>query len=178
MQTRLLDSKINNDPKHLATTISVGGMTCAACVARVEKTLRSIEGVSAVSVNYGTEQAEVEYDTKAVNFGHLQSAIIDAGYTAHRPSEFRQKQLEEKEKIHQKESRTYDHTSRVVLPVGVTVSCADIKPSPILGRLAISSSSYFCIAAPICRYECPHLSRHFFGIPIQSVHNNLILDKF
>ena len=105
MHTRLLDSKTNNDPKHLTTTISIGGMTCAACVARVEKTLMAIEGVFTVSVNYGTEQAEVEYNTKAVNFGHLQSAIIDAGYTAHRASEFRQKQLEEKERVHQKESR-------------------------------------------------------------------------
>ena len=105
MHTRLLDSKINNDPKHITTTISIGGMTCAACVARVEKTLMAIEGVFTVSVNYGTEQAEVEYNTKAVNFRHLQSAIIDAGYTAHRASEFRQKQLEEKERVHQKESR-------------------------------------------------------------------------
>ena len=80
MHTRLLDSKINNDPKHITTTISIGGMTCAACVARVEKTLMAIEGVFTVSVNYGTEQAEVEYNTKAVNFRHLQSAIIDAGY--------------------------------------------------------------------------------------------------
>ena len=45
MHTRLLDSKINNDPKHITTTISIGGMTCAACVARVEKTLMAIEGV-------------------------------------------------------------------------------------------------------------------------------------
>ena len=33
------------------TTISVGGMTCAACVRRVEIALKNVEGVTDVAVN-------------------------------------------------------------------------------------------------------------------------------
>jgi len=40
-------------------TLDIGGMTCASCVARVEKALVRIPGVEAASVNLATEQAKV-----------------------------------------------------------------------------------------------------------------------
>ena len=40
-------------------TLDIGGMTCASCVARVEKALERIPGVEAASVNLATEQAKV-----------------------------------------------------------------------------------------------------------------------
>ena len=46
-------------PKH---TVAVGGMTCAVCVSRVEKAIHAVEGVSSAVVNYGTEQATIEFD--------------------------------------------------------------------------------------------------------------------
>lgn len=44
-----------------ATTLdlSVGGMTCASCVMRVERALKNVPGVQAVSVNLATESARV-----------------------------------------------------------------------------------------------------------------------
>ena len=62
--------------------IAVNGMSCAACVARVEKALRSVPGVSVANVNFGTEQATVEYDGSRVDFEALKAAIRDAGYAA------------------------------------------------------------------------------------------------
>ena len=44
--------------------IPIQGMTCASCVNRVEKAIRSVEGVEAANVNLATEQARVE-------FGHI-----------------------------------------------------------------------------------------------------------
>jgi len=38
---------------------AVGGMTCASCVARVEKGLKRVPGVEHVSVNLATEKATV-----------------------------------------------------------------------------------------------------------------------
>jgi len=101
-------------PNQVETTVSVGGMTCAACVARVEKVLRTVEGVTAVEVNYGTEQATVTHSVEAITFEQLQVAIIGAGYTALRPGEARQAQLEQKETEQQKELK--------VLAVKITVS--------------------------------------------------------
>ncbi len=40
----------------------VSGMTCASCVARVEKSIGKIEGVKQVSVNLATEKATFEID--------------------------------------------------------------------------------------------------------------------
>ena len=40
----------------------VSGMTCASCVARVEKSISRIEGIKNVSVNLATEKANFEID--------------------------------------------------------------------------------------------------------------------
>ncbi|MDE0041904.1 MAG: heavy metal translocating P-type ATPase [Candidatus Poribacteria bacterium] len=62
------------------TTIAVAGMHCAACVAKVEKALRVVPGVSNANVNFSTEQANVTYDESLSGFESLQRAIVDAGY--------------------------------------------------------------------------------------------------
>ena len=56
------------------------GLGCAACVARVEKTLAALEGVSGVSVSLASATAQVEYDTDVLTDRDLQKAVHDAGY--------------------------------------------------------------------------------------------------
>ena len=58
----------------------VRGMTCASCVNRVEGTLKSIPGVSEVSVNFGTETAFVDFDSTIVTPQSLTHAIEEIGY--------------------------------------------------------------------------------------------------
>ncbi len=43
------------------TTVSVGGMSCAACVRRVERALAEVEGVIGVSVNLATARATIDH---------------------------------------------------------------------------------------------------------------------
>ena len=57
------------------------GMTCAACVRTVEKSITKIEGVSSVNVNLMTEKAVIHYDSDKVQISDLKRAIQDAGYT-------------------------------------------------------------------------------------------------
>lgn len=57
----------------------VSGMTCASCVARVEKALSGVPGVVSVSVNLASEKATVEY-TDEVKFATLRQVVKDAGY--------------------------------------------------------------------------------------------------
>lgn len=66
-------------------TLPVEGMTCASCVARVEKALKRVEGVTAAAVNLATEKATVEYDPGKVTFEQLRSAVTDSGYTLKAP---------------------------------------------------------------------------------------------
>jgi Cu+-exporting ATPase len=61
-------------------TIGVGGMTCAACSARVERALRKLEGISAATVNLATEKATVVYDAGSLRLSTIKEAIIKAGY--------------------------------------------------------------------------------------------------
>jgi len=60
--------------------LSVGGMTCASCVMRVERALKSVPGVQDVSVNLATESARV-VATEGEDIGaRLRRAIRTAGY--------------------------------------------------------------------------------------------------
>ena len=58
----------------------VQGMGCAACVARVENTLKSCKGVSGVSVSLASNTAQVDYDPEQTSPETLQKAVRDAGY--------------------------------------------------------------------------------------------------
>jgi Cu+-exporting ATPase len=58
----------------------VQGMTCAACVARVERTLKKLPGVQDATVNLATEKAAVEFEPELVTLEELQSAVKSAGY--------------------------------------------------------------------------------------------------
>ena len=60
--------------------IPIGGMTCASCVARNEKALRRLAGVSSANVNFATERATVTYDPAQVDVGRLTATIEQAGY--------------------------------------------------------------------------------------------------
>ncbi len=57
----------------------VEGMTCASCVARVERSLRAVTGVAEASVNLATEQARVKAGP-GVSMQTLKAAIEKAGY--------------------------------------------------------------------------------------------------
>ena len=67
-----------------ALRLHIEGMTCASCVARVEKALNKVPGVLSVSVNLATETADIV--SAADNLGALQAAVARAGYTASLPS--------------------------------------------------------------------------------------------
>ncbi|MDP9806482.1 Cu+-exporting ATPase [Trueperella bonasi] len=61
--------------------LAVQGMTCAACVARVEKKLNKVPGVTAV-VNLATERAHVHLDSADLTGDDLVEVVTKAGYDA------------------------------------------------------------------------------------------------
>lgn len=63
------------------TILDVKGMTCASCVARVERALAKAPGVESASVNFATHQATVRH-TADVDPGALITAVDRAGYEA------------------------------------------------------------------------------------------------
>ena len=60
--------------------IGIGGMTCASCVARVEKALKKVSGVQTATVNLATESARIVYTPADQTEARLRRAVRDAGY--------------------------------------------------------------------------------------------------
>lgn len=71
----------NNSAQQMLLQVPVQGMTCAACVSRVEKAIRTVPGVDDVSVNLSTERATVRTSNGKVTPADVVAAITDAGYT-------------------------------------------------------------------------------------------------
>ncbi len=61
-------------------TLTLEGLHCAACVARVERALSGAPGVDQALVNLATRQAKVRYDAKQTTVDNLQAVVREAGY--------------------------------------------------------------------------------------------------
>ncbi|MDX8143212.1 heavy metal translocating P-type ATPase [Lentzea sp. BCCO 10_0061] len=64
--------------------LSIGGMTCASCAARIERKLNKLEGVQA-TVNYATEKARVSFP-ESLTPDDLVKVVENTGYTAELPA--------------------------------------------------------------------------------------------
>lgn len=64
------------------TSFPIVGMHCASCAKLIEKKLTRTKGVLNASVNYGSEQAVVEYDSSQLTTAGLKKAVAEAGYQA------------------------------------------------------------------------------------------------
>lgn len=61
-------------------TLRISGMSCASCVAKIEKGLEAVNGVAAAKVNLATERATITYTPNDIAPTDLISAIRDLGY--------------------------------------------------------------------------------------------------
>lgn len=64
------------------TSFPIVGMHCASCAKLIEKKLNKTRGVTNTYVNYGSEQATVEYDASQISTKDLKKAVAAAGYKA------------------------------------------------------------------------------------------------
>ncbi|PIP05090.1 MAG: copper-translocating P-type ATPase [Syntrophobacterales bacterium CG23_combo_of_CG06-09_8_20_14_all_48_27] len=68
-----------NYKKSVKALIHISGMSCASCVARVEKALSSVPGVISANVNLSSEKATVEY-VEGTDMAEIRHAVEKAGY--------------------------------------------------------------------------------------------------
>ena len=76
--------------------LNIRGMTCSACVARIEKALQKLNGIENVSVSLTTEKAMISFDSKKIDLPVIIKTIEKIGYKAR---ESRAKDLAENEEV-------------------------------------------------------------------------------
>ncbi|MFP4009096.1 MAG: cation transporter, partial [Spirulinaceae cyanobacterium] len=77
--------------------LQLQGMSCASCSSRVEKAIQAVPGVLECNVNFGAEQASIEFDQHQANVERIQQAVRDAGYQAFPVAQWGSKTLEDTE---------------------------------------------------------------------------------
>ncbi len=110
-----------NTDSEARLVIPVTGMTCAACQARVQRTLARTAGVADATVNLMLNNATVSFDPKAVSAEQLVEAIRETGYGAELPATSRGafEEQEESEKAHREEVRALTRKVTVALALAV-----------------------------------------------------------
>ncbi|MGR3208232.1 heavy metal translocating P-type ATPase [Bacillus glycinifermentans] len=61
-------------------TLQISGMTCAACAARIEKSLKKLDGVEDANVNLALEKSKIVYDPAQIGVGQLAEKVESLGY--------------------------------------------------------------------------------------------------
>jgi P-type Cu+ transporter len=81
MATTTADHSESSPARAAATVdLQLRGMTCASCVARIDKALTAVAGVASADVNLITQRARVQLSAAATPIEHLVDAVVAAGY--------------------------------------------------------------------------------------------------
>ncbi len=123
------------DSRRETVELALGGMTCAACAARIEKQLNKLPGVEAV-VNLAAERAHVRYAPGEVDVGRLIATVVKTGYTSSvSTADTRGEEKAKKVAIYQDELRRFWIAAVLTLPLVAqmafmfgTQSHADVIP--------------------------------------------------
>ncbi|PSB22000.1 copper-translocating P-type ATPase [Phormidesmis priestleyi ULC007] len=117
-------------------TLKLSGMSCASCAHSVEDAIRSVPGVAEVNVNFGAEQATLQYDSKQTNLEQIQHAIVDAGYSSYslQDQEFITDETEAEKTAR---SREFRHLRNKVIVAGVISAVLVIGSFPMMLGLPI-----------------------------------------
>jgi Cu+-exporting ATPase len=67
-------------PEELQITLPITGMTCANCVATVERNIKKVDGVSHAAVNLSSERATVEFNPEQASLDDVIGRVQRAGY--------------------------------------------------------------------------------------------------
>jgi Cu+-exporting ATPase len=97
--------------------LAIGGMTCAACSARIERQLNKLPGVEAV-VNLPAERAQIRFDPAQVDVDRLIATIVKTGFTATPSSaDTRGEEKERKEAAYRAEVKRFWIALALTLPL-------------------------------------------------------------
>lgn len=134
--------------------LPITGMTCASCVATVERTLRRLPGVVCANVNFATEKATVVYMPEQVSLAEMARAVREAGYDVVEDAGPAEKtpQLDREQLARQKEISGLKLKFVVSLAVGIVIMIGGMKEwFPLIKDIPHHTMFYilFALATPI-----------------------------
>ncbi|MCR4424750.1 MAG: heavy-metal-associated domain-containing protein, partial [Firmicutes bacterium] len=74
------ENRVEDQAESRRLDLSITGMTCAACAARIEGALRRKSGIKDAAVNLAAETARVDYDPALIRPSEIRKAVEEAGY--------------------------------------------------------------------------------------------------
>ncbi|MCR5243527.1 MAG: HAD-IC family P-type ATPase [Bacteroidales bacterium] len=119
--------------KTVRKNYSVEGMGCAACVARVQNTLRSCKGVSEANVSLASNSARVDFDPDIVSSAELCKAVQDAGYSMKEDEGPASEDEADRRREENFRSLRRDMTAAVILAALIMIVGMGFKPFPYKG---------------------------------------------
>ena len=156
-------------------TISVSGMTCAACQARVQKVLSSAPGVLDANVNLMTAEATIAYDPSGTRGDALVAAIRSTGYGAELP-QVGGDALEEQDAARARELRDLRAKALVALAAGALAMVASMPLMAAHARLGLGAP-----ADPVMRWSMRVLDPllmsavpWLYGVPARGIELGLL----
>jgi Cu+-exporting ATPase len=137
----------------LKITTPIKGMTCAACAARVQKVLSSMNGVISASVNLATEKATIDYIPSQVNIRDFKKTVKDIGYDIieiEKGEDIVEKEKQEREKEYKKLRLKFIVGAAMTLPILLLVF-SKMAGIPIFAKIPmrVNFLIQFIIATPI-----------------------------
>ncbi|MEM1271751.1 MAG: cation transporter, partial [Bacteroidota bacterium] len=118
-------------------TLSVTGMTCAACVRRVERAVAAVPGVAEAQVNLATERATVRFRPDQARLSDLTEAIRSKGYDVLDPARVAQERAEAEAEAREQERLGLQRKMRVALALVVPLMAIEMGPMvvPAFGQV-------------------------------------------
>lgn len=155
-------------------TYRIKGMHCASCAGIIERTVKKVEGVEHVEVNYGTETAKIAFDTAKTSPHHLSEKIKPLGYTLVVPTA-------------ESMSMTADeHAAHTGLRQSKTEKLAEIKDMrwKVLSVLPLAAFSFFVMGLEMAAEfgwmgSIPEIWYEFFHhlLPIFATYTMVVVGK-
>lgn len=108
--------------------LAIEGMTCASCVAHVEKALSKVDGVESASVNLATERAQVKL-SQPIPVKRLIEKVEQAGYVARIPEIIDQDNSEKREQERDKLKKQFIVSLLATIPVFLMEMGAHLIPA-------------------------------------------------
>jgi len=80
-------------------TLPVEGMTCASCVARIEKKLNKVDGIQNATANLASENVNIIFDKTKVDLNQIAKVIEDTGYKLILPERSKESTIDSEDEI-------------------------------------------------------------------------------